>query len=264
MKPLFLLLAFLSATLLPAQTHRVAIHTNYGTMEAVLFDDTPHHRDEFLRLARSGHYNGTLFYRSVKNFVIQGGSSDSRNAQPGQHIGYGDEAINIDSEFSKKRFHQQGALCAPRQPDKINHFKTSDISQFYIVRGQVYPDTILDKIERSINNPIKRQLREQYYYPHKARLAELKTTDKQAYNALVTEIKDKLNFEYSISNRKIFTPEQREAYTTMGGTPELDGEYTVFGQVVKGLDVLRKINNLPVDKYDRPTTDVRITIEVLE
>lgn len=264
MRKITLLLLTLICVCAKAQTTKVLIHTNLGDITAVLFDDTPHHRDEFVRLAKKGHFNGTLFYRSVRNFVIQGGSLDSRTARPGQRIGYGDEAVNIDSEFRKNHFHRFGALCAPRQPDKINHFKTSDVSQFYIVRGQVYPDSILDKIERSVNNPIKKALREQYYYPHKARLAELKTTDKKAYNALVTEIKDKLEFEYSISNKKEFTSEQRQAYTTVGGTPELDGEYTVFGQVVEGQDVLRKINNLKTDKNDRPLTDVRITVKVLE
>ncbi len=263
MKLLQLLLLLAFAAIAESQTY-VRIITNYGTMTAVLFDDTPKHRDTFIELVKKKHFDGTLFYRSVKNFVIQGGSSDSRNARPGQRIGYGDEAVNIDSEFTKNHFHQFGALCAPRQPDKINLFKTSDISQFYIVCGQVYPDSVLDKIERSINNPIKRQLREQYYYPHKARLEELKVTDKQAYNELVREIKDKLNFEYSISPHKEFTPQQREAYTTTGGTPDLDGEYTVFGQIVEGQEVIRKINSLKTDANDRPLNDVTIKVEVVQ
>lgn len=248
------------------QSIHVVIHTNMGDMKAVLFDDTPRHRDEFVRLAKSQYFNGTLFYRSVKNFVIQGGSSDSRNARPGQRIGYGDGAINIPSEFTKNHFHKFGALCAPRQPDKINFLKTSDISQFYIVRGQVYPDSILDKLERVVNNPIKKKLKQQYYYPRKAELDELKAAgDKEGYKKLLAEIKEKFDFEYSISNYKEFTPEQREAYTTIGGTPDLDKEYTVFGQVVEGLDVVKKINNLKTDANERPTTDVKIIrIDVIQ
>ncbi|MCF0190368.1 MAG: peptidylprolyl isomerase [Marinilabiliaceae bacterium] len=247
-----------------AQTYHITIHTNYGDMRAVLYDDTPKHRDEFLRLVRKKHFDGTLFYRVVKNFVIQGGSSDSRNAKPGQHIGYGDEAVNIDSEFSNKHFHKLGALCAPRQPDKVNMLKTSDISQFYIVRGRTYPDSILTKMEKAINNPIKRRIKEQFLVPHREELARLKTSDKKAYNALATEIKEKMEFEYRISGYKEFTPEQREAYTTAGGTPELDGEYTVFGQITLGIEVLKKINNLKVDKNDRPLTDVKISITIDE
>lgn len=259
-----LCILFLSATIQnKAQSTHVIIHTNMGDMKAVLFDDTPKHRNEFIRLVQSKHFDETLFYRSVKNFVIQGGSSDSRNAKPGQHIGYGEEAINIDSEFNKKHFHQFGALCAPRQPDKVNVLKTSDISQFYIVSGRVYQDSILDKMERAVNNPIKKQLKKQYYAPHKAELEKLKAEGKtKEYNALVTEIKDKMDFEYRVSNYKEFTEAQRKAYTTTGGTPELDGEYTVFGQITEGLDVIKKINNIKVDANDRPITDVKIHIEI--
>ena len=254
-----------TAVVASAQTHHVLIHTNMGNMKAVLFDDTPKHRDEFLRLVRAKHFDGTLFYRCVKNFVIQGGSSDSRNAQPGQHIGYGNDAVNIDSEFSKKHFHQFGALCAPRQPDKINMLKFSDISQFYIVRGRTYPDSILDKMELAVNIPIKNKLRKTYYLPHKEELLKLKSEKRaKEYNALVTEIKERMEYEYRISDYKEFTAEQREAYTTRGGTPELDGEYTVFGQIIEGFDVITKINNLKVDKNDRPLTDVKITITIID
>lgn len=248
-----------------AQRYHVLIKTSMGNMKAVLYDDTPKHRDEFVRLVKEKHYDGTLFYRSVKDFVIQGGSEDSRDAKPGQHIGYGEHSINIDSEFTKKRFHKQGALCAPRQPDRINMLKTSDISQFYIVKGKVYADTILDMMEKAVNVPIKNKLRKTYYLPHKDELARLKAEGKsKEYNALATEIKEKIESEYLISGYKEFTQAMREAYTTVGGTPELDGEYTVFGQIVEGLDVLKKINGLKVDKNDRPLTDVRIYMEIIE
>ncbi len=259
------LIATFTSISINAQTHHVLIHTNMGDMKAVLFDDTPKHRDEFLRLVRAKHFDGTLFYRCVKNFVIQGGSSDSRNAKPGQHIGYGNDAVNIDSEFTKKHFHQFGALCAPRQPDKINMLKFSDISQFYIVRGRTYPDSILTKMELVVNVPIKNKLRATYYLPHKEELLKLKSEKRaKEYNALVTEIKERIEYEYRISDYKEFTSEQREAYTTRGGTPELDGEYTVFGQVTDGFDVIKKINNLKVDKNDRPLTDVKITISIID
>ncbi len=252
----------LASLVASAQSVKVRIHTNMGDMVAVLYDDTPKHRNEFIKLVQEKHFDGTLFYRVVKNFVIQGGSSDSKNARPGQHIGYGEEADNIDSEFTKKRFHKFGALCAPRQPDKVNMLKTSDISQFYIVRGQVIADSVLTMMEKHVNNPIKKRLHELYHYPHKDRLAELKATDKKAYNALVKEIKDKIDFEYRISEHLEFTAEQREAYTTIGGTPDLDGEYTVFGELISGFDVLRKISNMKVDKNDRPLTDVRMIVTI--
>lgn len=265
MRLLLTIIVLLHSLLAIAQTHHVVIHTNLGDIKCVLYDDTPLHRDEFINLARKGHYNGTLFYRSVKNFVIQGGSSDSKYAKPGQHIGYGDASVDIVSEFRKNHFHKAGALCAPRQPDKVNMVKTSDISQFYIVVGQVYPDSVLTLLEKAVNNPIKKRLNQKYWYPYKAKLAQLKAEHNvEEYNKLATEIKDKIAFEYSIADTKEFTDAQRQAYTTIGGTPELDNEYTVFGEVIEGMDIVRKINRLQADENDRPLTDVRINIEVID
>ncbi len=246
-----------------AQTVRFEISTNMGVMRGHLYDATPGHRDAFVKLVKQKHFDGTLFYRVVKDFVIQGGSSDSRDARPGQHIGYGDEAVNIDSEFTPKCYHKRGALCAPRQPDKVNLFKTSDVSQFYIVRGRVYDDDYLTKYEKSINIPIRNNLHKLYYTPYKEELAALKTTDPAAYKARIREIRDRIEMEYRISNYKKFTDEQRRDYTTIGGAPQLDNEYTVFGEITEGLDVMVKINNMRVDANSRPLTDVRMTVRIL-
>lgn len=258
---------FIAVSLLPfcasAQSVRFEIVTNMGTMRGFLYDATPGHRDAFVRLAREKHFDGTLFYRVVKDFVIQGGSSDSRNARPGQHIGYGDEAVNIDSEFTPKCYHKFGALCAPRQPDKVNVFKTSDVSQFYIVRGRVYDDEFLTKYEKSINIPIRNALKKTYYTPYKEELEALKVSDPAAYKARMREIRDQIEMEYRVSKYKKFTDEQRQDYTTKGGAPQLDGEYTVFGEVTEGLDVLVKINNMKVDANSRPLKDVKMTVRIL-
>ncbi len=264
MRNLLLSILFLSLVL-PcfAQTFHVLVKTNFGNMKVVLYDDTPGHRDEFLRLVGEKHFDGTLFYRSVKNFVIQGGSSDSRNAPAGKHIGYGEEAVNIDSEFSKERFHKKGAVCAPRQPEKINHFKSSDISQFYIVKGRVYTDAELDNMERIHNNPIKKEIKDTYLTPYKAELEKLKVENPQLYNQRAKEIKENMDMQYRLSDKLEFTPEQRKQYTTRGGTPDLDNEYTVFGEVVEGMAVLDKIAAVPVDANDRPVSDVIMTITVL-
>nr|WP_321407449.1 peptidylprolyl isomerase [uncultured Carboxylicivirga sp.] len=239
----------------------VTISTNMGNMKIKLYNETPNHRDNFLKLAGDQHFDGTLFYRVVKGFVIQGGSSDSRNAAPGRAIGYG-KAINIDSEFNDECFHKKGAICAPRQPEDVNHFKMSDISQFYIVQGRKYTSEELDLIEKATNNPIKKELKTQFYLPHKEELSRLKEEDPKEFNRLLRDIKDKIAFHYSISDKKEFTEEQRKAYTTIGGTPELDGDYTVFGEVVEGLDVLNKIAAMEVDKANRPYTDVKIKVTV--
>lgn len=115
------------------------IETNLGNMKIKLYNDTPIHRDNFIRLAKAGHYDGTLFYRVIKNFMIQGGSSDSRNAIAGQFIGFG-KPMTIEAEIKPEHYHKKGALAAPRQPDRENFFKESDISQFYIVQGKNIPN----------------------------------------------------------------------------------------------------------------------------
>jgi cyclophilin family peptidyl-prolyl cis-trans isomerase len=239
----------------------VRIKTNLGNMKVKLYNETPEHRKEFLKLVGDQHFDGTLFYRVIKNFVIQGGSVDSRNAPPGKHIGYGSAAKNIDSEFSKALFHKKGALCAPRQPENINVFKMSDVSQFYIVQGKVWTEKELDILEKNHNNPILAKLKQQHYVPHKQELARLKTEDPAAFNALLREIKDKINFDYNLADRLEFSDAQRKAYTTVGGLPLLDGDYTVFGEVVEGLEVIDRIAALPTDKNDRPIRNVEIKVE---
>lgn len=239
----------------------VQIKTNVGNMKIMLYNETPEHRARFLKLVNSKHFDGTLFYRVIKNFVIQGGSSDSKNASPGVHIGYGSSTEIISSEFVSGRFHKKGAICAPRQPEDINHFRMSDVSQFYIVHGRIYTDEELDKLEKTVNNPIKKQLLETYYNPRKEELNILKEENPAEYNKLLRSIKEKIDFEFNVSDKLIFTPEQRKAYTTIGGLPQLDGDYTVFGEVVEGFDVINKIANQKTDKNDRPILDIKITIQ---
>lgn len=264
MRTLYLIIGFFTFALITSAqepTFYVTISTNMGKMKVKLYNETPNHRDQFLKLVGEKHFDGTLFYRVVKGFVVQGGSSDSKNAPKGKAIGYG-KAINLDSEFNDKCFHKKGALCAPRQPEAINHFKMSDVSQFYIVHGRKYSNEELDLIEKATNNPIKKELKTQYYLPHKEELARLKKEDPKAFNKLLREIKDKINFHYRISDKKEFTEEQRQAYTSIGGTPDLDGDYTVYGEIVEGLEVINKIADLPVDKNNRPYTDVIIKVTV--
>ncbi|MBS2213011.1 peptidylprolyl isomerase [Carboxylicivirga mesophila] len=261
---LFLTISVIYFSLMNAQepVYYVNISTNMGNMKVKLYNETPNHRDNFLKLVGDQHFNGTLFYRVVKGFVIQGGSSDSRNAAPGRAIGYG-KAINIDAEYHENCFHKRGAICAPRQPEEVNHFKMSDVSQFYIVQGRKYTNEELDMIEKATNNPIKIELKRQYYLPHKEELARLKQEDPKAFNKLLREIKDNINFHYSISDKIEFSEQQRQQYSTIGGTPELDGDYTVFGEVVEGLSVINKIASLPVDKNNRPQTDVTIKVSIV-
>jgi cyclophilin family peptidyl-prolyl cis-trans isomerase len=250
-----------------AQGRIVQISTNLGTMKFRLYNETPKHRDAFIQLAKEGYYDQTLFYRVIQDYLIQGGSRSSRNAAPGKRIGYGDPDKTVDDEILPQFFHKKGALCAPRQADNINPFKQSDISQFFIIKGQVFTSGKLDTLEMAVNRPIQNKINAQYLTPEiKAKLAKLKSEKKvEEFRAIADEVKRQIDTEYQFHPGKmIFNEEQRKAYTTIGGYPDLDGKYTIFGECISGLEVIDKIAALKKDENDRPFTDVKITVTILE
>lgn len=245
---------------------KAVIETNLGNMIVKLYNDTPQHRDHFVRLAKAGHYDGTLFYRTIKNFVIQGGSSDSRNAAPGVMIGYG-KPIVIGSEIKPEHYHKKGALAAPRQPDRVNFFKESDISQFYIVQGKKYDPKELEILEKQVNVPIRKAIQKKYYTPAKKVILDSLRKEKKVkeFREIANKIKEDIAFEWNTNTDKMYmTDEKRDAYIHQGGIHHLDKEYTVFGEVIEGLEVIDKIASLPTDGNDRPKTDVKIKVRILE
>lgn len=245
----------------------VLIETNMGNLKAKLYNDTPIHRDNFIELAKSGQYDGTLFYRVIKNFIIQGGSEDSRHAAPGQELGYGRE-ITIDAEIKPHHYHKKGALAAPRQPDETNPLKKSDISQFYFTVGRKYPPEELEHIEKSINSPIKRAIQNKYYTPEKKAILDSLKAQKNVpeFRKIANKIKADIARDWDKNTDKLFMDDAKiQAYTTAGGAHDLDGEYTVFGELIEGFDVLDKIAALQTDKKNRPVKDVRIIkVKVIE
>lgn len=258
---------FFAAAQLRGQDRIVQISTNLGTMKFRLYNETPKHRDAFIQLAREGYYDQTLFYRVIQNFLIQGGSKSSRNAAPGKRIGYGDPDKTVDDEILPQFFHKKGALCAPRQPDHINPFKQSDISQFFIIKGQVFTSGKLDTLEMMVNRPIQKKINAQHLTPEiKKKLAELKAEKKvDEFRAIADEVRRKIETDFNLTPGKlIFSEEQRKAYTTIGGYPDLDGKYTIFGECISGFEVIDKIAALKTDENDRPLTDVKITVTIIE
>lgn len=237
----------------------VVIETNYGTMKAILYDDTPNHSDNFIKLINRQYFDGTLFHRVLKEFMIQGGAQDSKNAPAGAQVGGGRTDMDIMPEFKAHHFHKKGALAAPRRDDSVNPQKKSDGSQFFIVHGKVLTEGRIDTLERAVNVPIKNKIVREHYSPYRDKLAELKAIDVSAFNSLLDSVLHVVDSLYEAAPGKFFFPEDmREAYTTVGGARHLDGEYTVFGEVIEGLEVIDKIANLPIDHYERPTTDVKI------
>ncbi len=258
---------FFSSLSSHAQSKVVEISTNLGTMKFRLYDDTPKHRDAFIELAKEGYYDGTLFYRVIQNFLIQGGSKSSKGAAPGKRIGYGDPDKTVDDEILKHYFHKKGSLCAPRQPDEINPFKQSDISQFYIVKGRLYNSGEIDTIEMAANRPIKNKIVQSVMTDEVRddlkRLKDEKKVDE--FRELAQSVKDKIETEYNLNPGVVkFTDAERKAYTTIGGYPDLDGRFTIFGECISGFEVIDKIAALSTDKNDRPFTDVKITVTVIK
>ena len=258
--------AFSIASNCSAQSTEVGISTNLGSMKFRLYDDTPKHRNAFIQLATEGYYNETLFYRVIQNFLIQGGSKSSKNAPPGKRIGYGDPDMTVDDEIRKHYFHKKGSLCAPRQPDEINPFKQSDISQFFVIKGSVYTEGALDTMELAINRPIRKKIISKIMTPEvRANLKQLKEEKRvDEFRTIADEVKSKIETEYNLHLGTLeLTEAQRKAYTSVGGYPELDGKYTIFGECISGFDVIDKIAALNTDKNNRPYTDIKIKVTIL-
>lgn len=261
-KYLAILCGFLFSGLISAQTtdRIVVINTNVGTMKVKLYNDVPNHTAQFLKRVNEGLFNGTLFTRVIKEFMIQGGSPDSRSALPGARCGFGDKHSEIAPEIQEHYFHKKGALAAPRQPDDINPQKKSDMSQFFIVHGKVYRPGELDTLELIKNQSIRKKAMDLFYEPVRMEMTLLKKDNPREFNKKAILINQKIDsMVLATPGHLIFTKEQREAYTTVGGCHHLDGTYTIFGEVIEGLDLIDQIANQPKDGFDRPKKDIRIT-----
>ena len=238
----------------------VKIETTAGDIKVKLYNETPKHRDNFIKLVKDGMYEGTLFHRVIKDFMIQAGDPDSKNAPKGKMLGAGDVGYTIPAEFVyPKFFHKKGALSAARQGDNVNPKKESSGCQFYIVTGKVYNDSTLLSMESQMNENKINVIFNTLAQKHMKEIYKMRKANDE--NGLY-DLQEKLFAEAQEIAAKQpefhFTPEQIEAYTTVGGTPHLDGEYTVFGEVVEGMDVVDKIQQLKTDRSDRPEEDVKI------
>jgi len=261
MKKIYIIIAGLCLSLFSVwgQAKKVTIETNMGTMRGILYDDVPNHVRTFGERANKGLYNGTLFTRIIPGFMIQGGAPDSKNAPAGARVGYGDRSTEIMPEMQSKYFFKKGTLAAPRQNEDINPQKKSDMSQFFIVQGKVYREGELDTLQRATNLPIRRKAMAEFYQPQKEIMDSLKTADPKEYNARVVDINNKVDSVIrSTPGHLLFSEEQKEAYTTVGGSHHLDGQYTIYGEITEGLDIIDSIANQPRDGYDRPKKDIQI------
>lgn len=248
---------------------KVKISTKFGEIIIELYNETPKHRDNFIKLAKEKFYDGLLFHRVINEFMIQGGDPDSRNAEPGAMLGNGGPGYQIPAEFVEGIFHKKGALAAAREGDKVNPKRKSSGSQFYIVQGKVWTPEILQKMQLKFGQRQLQQAMNAYFEDPKNvetlnKVKQLKQEQKyDEVNAIYLEVQKIVEADPNYKPYE-FSKEQIEAYSTVGGTPHLDGAYTVFGQVIKGLDVIDSIAIQKTDKNNRPIEDIEMKVAVVE
>ena len=235
---------------------KVKITTSLGNITVRLYDETPLHRDNFLKLAKEGFYNGTLFHRVIRDFMIQGGDPDSVNAPAGKRLGVGGPDYTLESEIHPALFHKRGALAAARQGDEVNPERRSSGSQFYIVWGQTYNDGQLRQMGKQLEMQRLQGIFQSLAADHRAEILQLR---RDRNRTGLQELQDRLAAEAETKAKTlgpVLTEAQMEAYSSVGGTPHLDGQYTVFGEVVEGLDIVDCIQQVETLSGDRPKADV--------
>ena len=237
----------------------VCITTDMGIIKLKLYNETPLHRDNFISLIKKGYFTNKIFERVIKNFMIQGGSSSPSlidDPNPERNFNY-----TIPAEITNKYYHKRGALAAARKDDIVNPKKESTPTQFYIVQGEKFTDKQLDEIEYAINVQLV-QYQARIYY--KQAVTKLKLTNSAINDqALIKEAIAKAKNENG-KKPYTFSKEQIQQYTTLGGTPHLDGTYTVFGEVIQGMDVVDKIANIKTLPGDKPETEIKFSIKIID
>ena len=242
----------------------VKISTPKGDIRVRLYDETPQHRDNFVKLVNEGFYNGTLFPRVIKGFMIQGGDPDSIGAPAGKMLGTGGPGYNVPAEIVYPQlFHKRGALAAARQSDEVNPERESSGSQFYLVYGKVYTPQELKQMEKQMSMQQEQAIFNKLVQQNRSQILELRKARNQAG---LQELQDQLIAETKKQMKELpapkFTPEQQEAYTTVGGTPFLDNQYTVFGEVESGMEVVAEIQQCATLSADRPKEDISMTMTI--
>ncbi len=250
----------------PSKTdYVVTIKTKFGDMVAILYDETPKHKANFVKLAKEHYFDSLLFHRVIADFMIQGGDPDSKKAKPGDRLGAGGPGYTVEAEFIPKFYHEKGALSAARSGDNVNPTKASSGSQFYIVQGKKFTEDELKTDQQKFNAAYSKFFENQANKPIYDSLGKLyQAQDRENFDKYIKSLKSQVETETGMKTEKDISPEQLKAYTQVGGAPHLDGNYTVFGKLIKGLEVIDKIALQPRDGADRPTDDIRMTVVVEE
>ncbi len=251
-----------------SETEDVLVHidTDYGRMTAVLYDKTPLHKQNFLKLANDGFYDGLLFHRVIEGFMIQGGDPLSRNASKDDVLGRGDPGNAIKAEFDSTLFHKKGVLSAARKPDQINPEKRSNGSQFFIVHGKKFTEqellsSLIDY--RKLYVYFDSVMRGDGFNEMKTNFAALQTEgNREDIRNFVVNAKDTIEQHYGIELDNIMLESHKEVYKTIGGYPSLDGAYSAFGEVVEGLEIIDRLAVVKTGKGDRPLEDLSMDVSL--
>jgi len=269
------LIVAILAVLLAACTSKpketlVTVTTPYGNIVVKLYDSTVKHKENFIKLASKGYFDGLLFHRVIQNFMIQGGDPTSRYAKPGVLLGDGDTNYTIPFEYVPSYLHKRGALAAARNSDDVNPLKASSASQFYIVQGKVFTNDELDAVELKVERRTKQYImmdllkKEGKEDELKAFRQMTENRDTANIRKIINKYRNAVEAQYLRTKPFKLTAEQRRIYTTVGGTPHLDGAYTVFGEVVSGMKIVDQIAAVETDKNNRPVQDIRMTIKLIK
>ena len=237
----------------------VKIETTMGDITVKLYDETPKHKENFIKLVKEGVYDSTLFHRVIKNFMIQAGDPTSKTASATDTLGSGDVGYTIPAEFNPKFFHKRGVLAAARQGDDVNPNKESSGCQFYIVTGRKFSEAQMINMENQMNEARLDTVFQALARKHMKEIYKMrKANDMEGLMELQDSLENQARKEVAKEPSLKFTPEQIKAYTTVGGAPHLDGSYTVFGEVVDGMNVVAEIETAKTNRQDRPTQNIRI------
>lgn len=244
----------------------VTIKTDVGEMKAILYDETPLHKENFLKLVNEGFYDSLLFHRVMQGFMIQGGDPNSKNAEPGARLGSGNPGYTISAEFKPQFFHHKGALSAARSPDQVNPTKASSGSQFFIVQGGIQSREALEGNDQGlIIQAFRKLMTEQPGHALAIEFQETMTNNPQDNAAIEEKVNASLERLTEATGMTFTIPEDRiETYSTIGGYPSLDENYTVFGEVIQGLEIIDQIATYEVDPANRPIQDIMMHISVEE
>ena len=248
----------------------VTIKTPYGDMTAILYDETPKHKENFIKLANEGFYDSLVFHRVITDFMIQGGDPDSKNAAPGASLGSGGPGYTIPAEMNTQYIHEKGALSAARLGDNVNPDKESSGSQFYVVQGRKYSEAELSAMIENNNYGVLMNRLNQIFGQGKQKellnefIALQQAGEMEKLRERVIGSRSIIEQETGPVNMKSATNLQKQIYSEIGGAPHLDGDYTVFGKVIYGLEIIDKIVAEETDQRDRPLKDILMVIEVKE